>query len=105
MRINNYNFLKELSNNTLFLDSDDPDESYDFLTTKFQEPVNRHAPLKKKILQGNHDPFIDKEFREAIYIRSRLRDKFLKNPTKANESLIKKQRNLTKKEMHQKLFQ
>ena len=47
---NNSNFLKDLNNNTLFLDSDDPNENCNFLTTKFQEAVNRHAPLKKKIL-------------------------------------------------------
>ena len=90
---NNSNFLKDLSNNTLFLDSDNPNENYNVFTTKFQEAVNRHAPLKKKILQGNHAPFIDKEFRKAIYTWSRLRNKFLKNPTKANESLFKKQQN------------
>ena len=67
---NNSNFLKDLSNNTLFLDFDDPNENYNFLTTKFQEAVNRHAPLKKKILRGSHAPFIDKEFRKAIYTRS-----------------------------------
>ena len=68
---NKSNFLKDLSNTTLFLDSDDPAENYNFLTTKIQETVNRHAPLKKKILRGNHAPFIDKEFRKAIYSRSR----------------------------------
>ena len=64
---NNSTFLKDLSNDTLFLDSDNPNENYNFFTTKFQEAVNRHAPLNKKILQGNHAPFIDKEFRNAIY--------------------------------------
>ena len=90
---NNSNFLKYLSNNTLFLDFDELNENYDFLTTKFQEAVNRHAPSKQKILLGNHVPFINKEFRQAIYTKSRLLNKFLKNPTKANESLSKKQRN------------
>ena len=87
----NSNFLKDLSNN-FFLDSDDLSENYNFLTTKFQKAVNRHAPLKKKILRGDHSTFIDKEFRKVIHTRSRLRNKFLKNPTKANESLFKKQR-------------
>ena len=89
----NSNFLTDLSNNTLFLDSGNPNKNYNFLTTKFQEAVNRHAPSKKKILQGNHALFIDKEFRKAIYTRSRLRNKFLKNPIKANDSLFKKQPN------------
>ena len=69
---NNSNFLKELSNNTLFLDSDDSSETYNFLATKFQEALNRHTPLKKKSLRENHAPFIDKEFRKAIYTQSRL---------------------------------
>ena len=90
---NNSNFMKDLSNNTLFLDSEDPKENYNFLTTKFQEAVNRHTPLKKKILRGNHVPFIDREFRKAIYTRSRLRNRLLKNPTKAKMPLLKKQRN------------
>ena len=90
---NNSNFLKDLSNNTFLLDSDNLTENCNFLSTKFQEVVNRHVPLKKKILRGNHTPFIDKEFRKAIYTPSRLRNKFLKNPTKANGSLFKKQRN------------
>ena len=68
----NSNFLKDLSNSTIILDSDDPNENYKFLTTKFQEVVNRHIPLKKKILRENHASFIDKEFRKAIYTRSRL---------------------------------
>ena len=58
--------MKDLTNNTLFLDSDYPNENYNFLTTKFQEAVNKHALLKKKILRGNNAPFIDKEFRKAI---------------------------------------
>ena len=73
--------------------SDDPNENYNFLTTKFQEVVNRNALLKNKFLRGNHAPFIDKEFRKAIHTRSRLRNKFFKNPTKANELLLKNQWN------------
>ena len=68
---NNSNFLKELSNNTLFLDSDDSNENYNSLATKFQEALNRHTPLKKKSLREDHAPFIDKEFRKAIYTQSR----------------------------------
>ena len=87
---NKSNFLKDLNNNALFLAADDPDENYNFLKSKLQEAVNRHVSLKKNILQGNHAPFIDKEFRKAIYTRSRLRNKFLKSSTKENKSLFKK---------------
>ena len=61
----NSNFLKDFLKYTLFLDSDEPNENYNFLTTKFQEAVNRPAPMKKKTLRGNHAPFIDKEFRKV----------------------------------------
>ena len=56
----NSNFLKDLSNSTIILDSDDPNENYKFLTTKFQEVVNRHIPLKKKILRENHASLLTK---------------------------------------------
>ena len=38
--------------------------------------------------------FISKEMRKAIYARSRLRNKFCKNPSEENERKYKKQRNL-----------
>ena len=43
---------------------------------------------------GNHAPFISKEMRKAIYARSRLRNKFSKNPSEENERKYKRQRNL-----------
>ena len=46
-----------------------------------------------KILRGNDSPFINKELRKAIYTRSRLRNRYFKNPTKENETPYKKQRN------------
>ena len=55
--------------------------------------MEKHAPLKKKIVRGNHAPFITKDLRKAIYIRSKLRNKFIKNPTEVNEKLYKRQRN------------
>ena len=41
--------MRDLSNNTLFIDSNDPNENYPFLTTKFQEALNKYALLKKKV--------------------------------------------------------
>ena len=55
--------------------------------------MEKHAPLKKKIVRGNHAPFITKDLRKAIYARSKLRNKFIKNPTEVNEKLYKRQRN------------
>ena len=47
-----------------------------------------------KIQRVNHAPFISKEMRKAIYVRSRLRNKFRKNPSEENERKYKRQRNL-----------
>ena len=55
--------------------------------------MEKHAPLKKKIVRGNHAPFITKDLRKAIYNRSRLKNKYLKNPSEVNEKLYKSQRN------------
>ena len=49
----NYKNFNNSKYYTLFLDSDDPNENYNFLTRKFQETVNKHASLNKKFLRGN----------------------------------------------------
>ena len=74
--------------------NNDPNERYSVLSDTFSKIVNRHAPIKKKILRGNHSPFIIKEMRKAIYTRSRLRNKFCKSPSEENERKYKRQRNL-----------
>ena len=70
--------------------------------------MEKHAPPKKKIVRGNHAPFITKDLRKAIYTRSELRNKFIKNPTEVNEKLYKRQRNkcvlIRKKSIKQYFF-
>ena len=58
-----------------------PNENYSVLSDTFLKLVDRHAPLKMKILRENHSPFISKEMRKAICTRSRLRNKFCKSPS------------------------
>ena len=55
--------------------------------------MEKHTPLKKKIVRGNHASFITKDLRKAIYTRSRLKSKYIKNPYEVNEKLYKRQRN------------
>ena len=74
------------------LQSDDPNKNYSFLTREFSKIVEKHAPLRKKIIRANHAPFKNKELRKAIYARSRLHNKFCKSPSKENKALYKKQR-------------
>ena len=86
-------FLEDLEISNLSANSDNQHDNYTNLTQTFSKVVQKHAPLKKKILRGNHAPFINREFRKEIYKRSRLRNKFWKDPSKENELLFKTQRN------------
>ena len=64
-----------------------------FLANQFLKAADQHAPLKVKILRGNYGPFVDKQFRKEIYKRSKLKNKYCKNPLEQNVVLYKKQRN------------
>ena len=76
------------------LRSKDPREVYDTITNNFLKMVNEHASLKKKTIKENDAPYMNKEFWKAIYIRTRLKNKSLKNPLEQNEFLFKKERNI-----------
>ena len=43
--------------------------------------LNKHAPLKEKLLRANHALFITKTLRKAIMCRSQLETKCLKSKT------------------------
>ena len=55
--------------------------------------LNRHAPMKKKYTRANNSPFMNKKLSKAVMNRSRLRNKFLKNPTHENRVNYHKYRN------------
>ena len=67
----------------------DPDCFYKVCT----EVLNRHAPQKKKYVRGNNKPFMKKTLSQAIMQRTKLRNKFLKDPTEHNKISYTKQRN------------
>ena len=75
------------------LKTSNPEENYSIPTNVFSNIFKIHAPLKMKILRGNDSSFMNKELRKAIYTRSRLINRYFKNPTKENETPYKKQRN------------
>ena len=60
-------FLKDLRNSNLSANSDNPYENYTNISQIFSKIFQNHAPLKKKILRGNHASFINREFRKEIY--------------------------------------
>ena len=57
------------------------------------EIVEKHAPVTKKFIRGDHTPFMNKKLGKTIYSRSRLHNKFYESPSKENKVLYKKQRN------------
>ena len=85
--------LNDLEKTTFLTTANCPKESYQHITDNFLSVVEKHAPLKKKIVRGNRAPFVFREFRKTIYTRSRLRNKYCKNPTSENELRYKQQRN------------
>ena len=57
------------------------------------ELLRKHAPLKEKCLRANNQPFMNKTLAKAVMTRSRLRNKFLKNPSDINRTNYSKYRN------------
>ena len=78
-------FLEDLNSADVSLNTDDPNENYNFITDKFSNVVNKHAPLKKKTLRGNQAQFLTNELRKEIYTRSKLKNNYNRNPTKENK--------------------
>ena len=48
---------------------------------KFLYLLGKHAPVKKTYIRANQKNFIDKELNQAIMVRSKLRNEFLKFKT------------------------
>ena len=71
--------MNDLEKATFLAYSNCPNENYQHLTENFLLVVEKHAPLKKKIVRGSQAPFVNREFRKVIYTRSRLRNKYWKN--------------------------
>ena len=48
----------------------------------FLEILNKHAPLKRKLLRGNYTSYISKAMRKAMMKRSSLEEKYLEKEPK-----------------------
>ena len=72
---------------------EDSTMNYEGFLDIFTRILNRHAPLKQKIIRGNQAPFITKALSKAIMLRSKLKNIYNKYPTEGNNRLYKKQRN------------
>ena len=49
---------------------------YDVFTKIFRMVLDKHAPIKKKIVRGNEAPFMTKALRKAIMNRSKLKNRY-----------------------------
>ena len=71
--------------------------NYESFETTFIEVLNKHAPLRKKLLRANHAPYITKTLRKMIMCRSQLETKYLKTKTQTNLKPYKKHKNFCSK--------
>jgi len=74
-----------------------PNMAFENLIACLISTLNKHAPLKKKFIRGNHNRFMNKELSKAIMKRSQLKSKHQKTKNKTDRLNYKKQRNLCKK--------
>ena len=58
--------------------------------------LDKHAPIKKKIVRGNEEPFMTKGLIKAIMNRSKHKNKYTKWPSRKSFLSFKKQRNIFK---------
>ena len=61
---------------------EDPEQAYDNLVCTFCKLLDKHAPLKTKVLRGNSAPFMTRELKKGIYTRTRLKKRYNKNHKK-----------------------
>ena len=67
--------------------------SYAEFEKVFLKELNKHVPLKKKVLRHNNNTFMTKELRKEIMLRSKLKNKFNKERNHINWCNYKRQRN------------
>ena len=70
------------------------DLSVDVFKMIFLNALNSFAPVKKIYLRANHSKFVNKELSKAMMLRTKLRNKFLKQKTTETRSAYNKQRNI-----------
>ena len=69
------------------------DVKYKAFHDVFLNVINSHAPMKQKTVRGNNAPFMSKRLTKAIMQRSKLKNKYNKDPSEENLKQYKKQRN------------
>ena len=101
-----YRSFKNLNINLLMADLkssfnsisfDNTDNAFDQLIEHIKNILDKHAPLKQKVIRGNQNRFMNKDLAKAIMVRSKLKSKYQKTKNKIDSLNYTKQRNLCKK--------
>ena len=70
------------------LEVDVVDANYETFHNVYLNVLNKHAPIKTKVIRGNEAPYITKAYRKAVMRRSKLKTKYLKNSTFSGVTLL-----------------
>ena len=68
-----YELNQELSKESIYKEKH---HQYDVFTNIFRMALDKHVPIKKKIVRGNEAPFMTKELSKAIMSRSKLKNRY-----------------------------
>ena len=95
LNIVNYRDYKGFVNDLLqkINSSDSTLTNFKDLQYTLQRVLDKHAPLKKIYVRANQQNFKDKELNQAIMVRSKLRNKYLKSKSETDKQRYNKQRN------------
>ena len=86
-------FRKDLLSQLELFDIENVD--YDVFKDIFMTVLDKHAPMKNKMVRANNAPFMNKILSKAFMHRSKLKNIYNKNPTEENKTLYKRQRNFS----------
>ena len=91
-RFSNENFMNELKFNLTanYLH----EMTYDDFDLVCMQILNKHAPIKMKYIRANNSPFMTRELRKTVMLRSKMKNIFNKNNSVVAKEAYKKQRNL-----------
>ena len=82
--INETGFLHELDQKLIQGDLYRSEDPYFKLTEIFSSILNKHAPIKSKLIRGNQAPFMNKSPSKIIMQKSKVRNNYLKWPSREN---------------------
>ena len=70
-----------------------PAPDFETFDAEIKTLINKHVPLKTKIVRSNNAPFMTKRVRKEIMLRSKCKNVYSKNPTALNWNNYRWQRN------------